>query len=132
MTDIDTTTLATTIDTHLAGYCEPDAAARRRLLEQVWASDAELIDPPLEGIGVDAIADLVDVILTHYPAHRFVRTTGIDAHHDVVRYGWELRTPDDAVAVSGLDVAELDEAGRITRIIGFFGDLAPVDDAEAA
>jgi hypothetical protein len=32
--------------------------------------------------------------------------------------------------VSGLDVAELDDAGRITRIVGFFGDLGP--DAEAA
>jgi hypothetical protein len=130
MTETETTALSTTVDTHLAGYCEPDPPTRRRLLEQVWADDAELIDPPLEGTGVDAIADLVDVILTHYPAHRFVRTTACDTHHDIVRYGWELRAPDGAVAVSGLDVAELDDAGRITRIVGFFGDLGP--DAEAA
>ena len=130
-TETDTTALAMTVDTHLAGYCEPDATARRRLLEQVWADDAKLIDPPLEGTGVEAIADLVDVILTHYPAHRFVRTTACDTHHDVVRYGWELRAPDGAVAVSGLDVAELNAAGRITRIVGFFGDLLPQTEVAA-
>jgi hypothetical protein len=132
MTDIDTTTLATTIDSHLAGYCEPDPHVRRQLLDQVWAPAGELIDPPLEGVGVDAIAGLVDAVLAHYPAHRFVRTTGLDEHHGFVRYGWELRSPDGTVAVSGLDIAELSEAGRIARIVGFFGELAHIDQVAAA
>jgi hypothetical protein len=130
-TETQTTILATTVDTHLAGYCEPDPGARRRLLDQVWAPEAALIDPPLEGVGVAAIAGLVDAVLAHYPAHRFVRTTEVDAHHDFVRYGWELRAPDGVAAVSGLDFAELDATGRITRIVGFFGDLVP-DDATTA
>ena len=44
-------------------------------------------------------------------------------HHDHARYAWELVGPDGAVAVAGLDVATLDADGRLTRIIGFFGEL---------
>lgn len=115
----------TTIDTHLAGYCEPDATRRLELLSGVWADDGELLDPPFDGTGPDAIAGLVDAVLTHYPEHRFERTTGVDAHHAFARYGWALVAPDGAVAVAGVDVAQLDDEGKLVRVVGFFGDLPP-------
>lgn len=34
--------LATTIDTHLAGYCEPDPARRAELLGSVWSPPGRL------------------------------------------------------------------------------------------
>lgn len=119
----ETTTVAEIVDTHLAGYCEPDATRRRELLDRAWAPDGELVDPPLEATGTDAIGALVDAVLGHYPDHRFRRTSEIDVHHDHARYSWELVSPDGAVAVTGLDVATFDEHGRLTRVIGFFGDL---------
>src|SRR5438128_1290763 len=119
--------LTATIDTHLAGYCEPDAEKRAQLLTRVWVTDGELFDPPLEGKGRDNIADLVDVVLHHYPDHTFRRTTAVDTHHDRARYGWELVGGDGTVAVTGTDFAELDADGKLTRIVGFFGELAPRD-----
>ena len=122
-TDTITETITQTVDTHLAGYCEADPARRRALLDQVWAADGELVDPPLEGRGPEAIAALVDAVLQHFPDHRFRRTSEVDVHHDHARYAWELVGPDGTVAVAGLDVATLDADGRLTRIIGFFGEL---------
>lgn len=116
-----------TIDTHLAGYCEPDPAKRLGLLSEVWAATGELIDPPMEGTGPEGIAALVDVVLEHYPAHRFERTTGVDAHHGYGRYGWALNAPDGTTSVVGVDIARFDEAGRLTQVVGFFGD-APAKD----
>lgn len=115
--------LAATIDTHLAGYAEPDPAQRRELLSTAWAEDGVLMDPPLEGVGLDAIIGCGDAVVTHYPGHRFVRTTGIDAHHGVARYGWELRDPDDQAVITGVDIAETNGEGRLVRIVGFFGPL---------
>ena len=115
-----------TIDTHLAGYCEADPERRRALLDQVWAADGEFVDPPLEGRGPEAIAALVDAVLQHFPDHRFRRTSEVDVHHGHARYAWELvgpDGPDGTVAITGLDVATLDADGRLTRIIGFFGEL---------
>lgn len=111
------------IDTHLAGYCEPDGERRRELLAAVWADDGDLVDPPFAAAGPDAISGLADTLLAHYPGHRFERTTAIDAHHDTARYGWSLVGPDGAVAVGGLDVAMFED-GRLRRVVGFFGDLA--------
>jgi hypothetical protein len=119
------TTLDRLIDTHLAGYCEPDRARRAVLLSGVWNADGELLDPPLAGTGPDEIAGLVDVVLQHYPDHRFVRTSAIDSHHDHARYTWALTAPDGTATVTGTDVATIVD-GRLARVIGFFGDLAPV------
>jgi hypothetical protein len=115
--------LITTIDTYLEAYCEPDAARRDELVARAWAENGELLDPPLDGSGRAAISGLADVVNTHYPAHTFRRTSGIDAHHDVARYAWELVGPDGAVAVTGVDTVEINDHGQLVRVVGFFGDL---------
>ncbi|MET0662960.1 MAG: hypothetical protein ABWZ42_07505, partial [Ilumatobacteraceae bacterium] len=76
-----TTTLDVMVDTHLRAYCESDPGTRAELLAAVWAPTGALIDPPFDGEGLDAIAAMVDVVLTHYAGHTFRRTTAIDAHH---------------------------------------------------
>ncbi len=70
---------------------------------------------------------MMGAVLGHYPDHRFRRTTGIDAHHNVARYGWELVDTTGAVALTGTDVAEFDADGAISRVLGFLGDLQPRD-----
>lgn len=119
--------LTATIDAHLAGYAEPDPARRRELLARAWSVDGVLLDPPLDGTGLDAIVGCAETLVTHYPGHRFVRTSGVDAHHGVARYGWELRNPDDDAVLEGIDVVETDDDGRLSRIVGFFGPLPEHD-----
>jgi len=113
------------VDDHLAGYGEPEPVRRAALIAGSWSEQATLVDPPFDGVGRDGIAAMTDVVLQHYPGHTFRRTTAVDTHHTFGRYGWELVGPDGAVAVSGTDFLELDDEGKLVRIIGFFGDLAP-------
>ncbi len=117
--------LTATVDTHLVAYCDPDPARRAESVAMVWAEGGELLDPPLEGRGLEEIAALTDVVLAHYPGHRFERTTAVDEHHGWARYGWSLLDGDGSVVLTGTDVAQLDDEGRLTRIVGFFGELAP-------
>jgi hypothetical protein len=123
----DTTTLETTIDTHLEAYLEPDADRRARLIEQVWAPEGHLFDPPLDAQGHTAINELFETVQGMFAGHSFRRTTGIDSHHGIARYGWELVDGDGAVALSGMDVAVVAEDGRLARLAGFFGDLPARD-----
>ena len=118
-------TVADTIDAHLRAYCEPDPAVRGTLVARAWAETGVLVDPPFDGAGHDGIAAMADAVLAHYPAHTFERTTEVDAHHTFARYGWSLVAPDGTAAVTGTDVVELADDGRIARVIGFFGDLVP-------
>lgn len=125
MTDTTLVDLESTVDTHLAGYCEPDATRRLELLRRAWSENGRLVDPPFDGTGPDGIAALVDAVLEHYPAHTFRRTSAVDTHHTSARYGWELVAPEGTVAVAGTDFVTLDDAGRLATVVGFFGDLTP-------
>ena len=124
MTDTLPVDLESTVDAHLAGYCEPDPDRRLALLAQAWTPTGRLIDPPFDGTGPEGVAEMVDAVLGHYRDHTFRRTTVIDAHHDRARYGWELVGPDGTVAVAGTDVVTVDPDGRIAEIVGFFGEPA--------
>ena len=123
------TDITNTIETYLAAWSEPDADRRADLIASVWAEDGRLVDPPLAGEGHDGISELAQVLQQHYAGHRFRRTSAIDAHHDRARFAWELVGPDGAVALTGLDVAEIGEDGRLRRVTGFFGDLPALEAA---
>ena len=59
------------------------------------------------------------------PGHTLQRTTAIDVHHDLARFGWAASAPDGTVAVAGIDVVTFAADGRIQSATGFFGDLEP-------
>jgi hypothetical protein len=127
MTDTDTTnaTNATTltIDTYLAMWNETDRQERARLIEAAWTAEGRYVDPLQEADGHRAMSEMVDAIQDRFTDHRFRRRSGVDAHHDQVRFAWDLVGPDGAVVVTGLDFGELADDGRLRRITGFFGDL---------
>jgi hypothetical protein len=120
--------VTTTVDTYLAMWNEPDPARRADHITKAWADDGAYVDPALDAVGHAALSDMVAAVHERFPGHRFRRTSGIDAHHDLVRFGWELAAPDGTVTVAGIDVGELASDGRLARITGFFGEL-PVEAA---
>lgn len=115
--------VAATIDGHLSAYGEPDAARRADLIARVWAGDGRLVDPPIAGEGHGGISEMAEAVLAHYAGHTFRRTSGVDVHHGAFRYAWELVAPGGEVALAGVDVGELADDGRLSRITGFFGEL---------
>jgi|SRR5215471_118839 len=116
--------ITTTVDTYLAMWNETDAARRGDDIERAWAGDGSYIDPQLEARGHAALGEMVAAVHARFPGYSFRRVSGIDTHHNVVRFAWELVSPDGPVAVAGLDVGVLTPDGRLQSITGFFGDLA--------
>jgi hypothetical protein len=123
MSDVETKDVATTIDTYLAMWNEQDAQRRTDHIERAWATDGRYVDPLLEAQGHQALHDMVANVHAHYPGHTFRRRSGVDAHHDELRFAWELVGPDGTTTVAGIDVGTLAPDGRLQRITGFFGDL---------
>lgn len=117
--------ITSTINAHLAAYCEPDPTKRASLVNSIWAETSALIDPPFDGTGRDGIAAMTDIVLQHYPGHSFRRTSNIDTHHQFGRYDWVLENADGIVATSGTDFIETNADGQLVRIVGFFGPLSP-------
>jgi hypothetical protein len=125
MTDTTTTpeTATAVVDAYIAMWNEEDPAARAALIAEAWTDDAEYLDPLLEASGPAGLSEMVATVHQHYPGHRFRRLTGVDVHHDRIRFGWDLVAPDGAVFVAGVDVGTLAADGRLRTITGFFGDL---------
>jgi hypothetical protein len=117
------TDLTDTIDTYLAAWSEQDDAARAELVGRVWADDGRLVDPPMAASGHAGISGMHAALQGQFAGPTFRRASAVDAHHDAVRFAWELVGPDGTVALKGLDVGEVGEDGRLRRITGFFGEL---------
>lgn len=114
------------VDRHLAAYCDADPARRVAAIRTLWNAEGRLVDPPFESRGHQGISDQAATLLSRFPGCRFERTTAVDAHHQILRYGWRLVSPAGAAVVDGIDVADLDVDGRLCRVVGFFGAQPPV------
>lgn len=117
------TDIHTVIDAYFAMWNEANADERSRHIQRAWAPDAAYRDPLLEADGHEALSTMVAAVQANYPGHRFRLTTGLDAHHNFVRFGWELAVPGGAAAGAGIDIGELDGDSRLMRVTGFFGPL---------
>jgi hypothetical protein len=115
--------IVTTVDDYLAMWNEADPERRASHIERAWAREGRYVDPLLEAQGATALGEMVAGVHAQYPGHRFRRTSGIDAHHDQLRFAWELVGPDGDVTAAGIDVGTLAPDGRLQRIAGFFGPL---------
>ncbi len=112
------------IDAYLQAYGDPDAGRRAQAVAHLWASDGRLIDPPLVAQGHAQIVAQADALLSQFPGHHFRRSSGIDAHHGMARYAWQLINASGAVALEGCDFAQVNSAGQLTQVTGFFGPLS--------
>ena len=120
MTDFDIV-----IDRYIAVWNETDPQRRRDLIAVTWTDDASYLDPLMSGDGPDGIDAIVSGVQERFPDHSFRRTGAVDAHHDRVRFGWELvpsngQTP----LVAGVDFGVVAADGRLRAITGFL-DSAP-------
>jgi SnoaL-like domain len=124
--------LTKTVDTYIAIWNETGDDRRRELAQKVWARDGRYVDPFADAKGADELASFIGAVQAQFPEHTLRRTSGIDVHHDQVRFAWELAAADGTVAAAGIDVCELDEHGKLSRISGFVGELPPVEAPVAA
>jgi hypothetical protein len=105
---------------YLEVWNESDAGVRRATIAAIWADDGCYLDPGTMVTGHDEISDLVGAVQERLPGHVFRLLNGVDAHHNVARFAWQLvpRDGGDSVA-EGFDIAVIDADGRIGSILGF-------------
>jgi hypothetical protein len=124
MTEAEMDNLTQLIDRYIAMWNETDAGRRRALIAQTWTEDARYIDPILQAEGQASIDAMVCGVHERFPGHRFRRTSEPDAHHDRVRFAWELAPEDGPAVVKGVDFAVLAAGQRLQTVTGFFDQVA--------
>ncbi len=112
------------IDRYIAMWNETDESRRRALIARIWTEDASYLDPVMQGNGQAEIDAMVRGVHERFPGHRFRRTSDPDAHHDRVRFSWELAPEGSAAVVSGTDFAVVAADQRLQTVTGFFDHVA--------
>ena len=102
-----------------------DRAQRAEAIEAVWAVGARSVDPLTDVTGHDQLDAMFTGFHELYPGHTFRQVGGADRHHQLLRWGWELLAADSSRVLDGLDIARIDDDGRISNLAGFFGRDLP-------
>jgi len=112
------------IDRYIAMWNEADAGRRRDLIAQTWSESSSYVDPAVQGEGRTGIDAMVAGVQQRFPGHRFRRTSEVEAHHDRVRFRWELAPEGGPPVVDGTDFGVVAADGRLSTITGFFDRVA--------
>ncbi|MGH2608185.1 MAG: nuclear transport factor 2 family protein [Tepidiformaceae bacterium] len=115
--------VAETVDTYLASLGQSDPAARAAMIAHAWVPEGRYVDPARDVRGPEAMQATISAVQEQAPGASFRRTSGIDLHHEYLRFAWEMVGPDGAVLLAGIDIGSLSEDGKLKGICGFFGDL---------
>jgi hypothetical protein len=114
------TDITTIVNGYIAAWNEPEADRRRSIVADTFADDASYVDPLMTGEGIDGIAAMIGAAQEQYPGHRFALAAGPDAHHDRVRFAWQMVGADDGAPVAaGVDFATVAGDGRLRQVTGF-------------
>lgn len=97
---------------------EPEAQARRAMIDDVFTAQAVYVDPTVTADGVAAIDRYIADAQQNFTGMHFTHGAVL-THHDAVHFSWEVGPSDSAPVVSGSDVAFLED-GRIKQLYGFF------------
>jgi hypothetical protein len=118
------------IDCYCAAWTDSDPADRSRLLDSVWGQDATYTDPAVANLEKAELLAHIAKLQMSRPGARVRRTTGIDEHHGVLRFGFAVVDQAGAILRHGIDIVFLDPSRtRIQRVIGFFGELGRSTDS---
>lgn len=115
-------TYPNSLDHMLAAWNESDPSMVRSHLERALASGVEFVDPSVETHGLDEFEANVHNVQAGLPGAEYSRTSGVDSHHGLHRYSWQI-SRDGEIVVTGFDVTEVDDDGKVKRVLGFFGPL---------
>jgi hypothetical protein len=115
--------LAEVVDRYVETWNETDPTRRRALIDRTWTEDGTYVDPLMAGDGHAGIDAMLEGVQARFPGLRLRRTGELDAHHDRLRFTWELALEDGPAVAGGLDVGVV-AGDRLRSIVGFV-DFAP-------
>ena len=122
MSALNRDTVVANVLAYVTAWNELDAAARASLLARCWADDAVYVDPTVELRGREALVAHIGKVQASRPGAHLEMMSGVDLHHNVVRFLWRQVRADGSTAPVSIDFGEVDTAGKLTKIVGFFGE----------
>ena len=110
---------------YLSVWNERDATRRRDLVAKTWSEDGTYVDGARQGAGHGDIDAMIAKAQEHFPGYRLALVSGIETHHQYVRFSWAAGgTTEAPLYIKGTDIGTIADDGRLKSVIGFV-DAAP-------
>ena len=103
-----------------------DASEIARLTEEALEHNVHFADPNHNIIGRDAFIEMVGLLQSQIPGAVYSRNSEVNMQNNFCRYHWKIDR-DGKRLMNGFDVTEVNDLGKIVKVIGFFGPLIPED-----
>jgi hypothetical protein len=114
------------VERYLNAWNATDPDARTAAVAALWTEDGTYTDPLADVSGHEAIAAVIAGAQQMFPGMVFTPGELYDAHHDIARFTWHLGPQGGEPVVTGFDVAELAEDGRLRKVLGFLDKVPAV------
>lgn len=98
----------------------PDEKAA--LVETALEHNVHFVDPNHNIVGRQAFLDMVDKVQAEIPNAIYSRASALDEQNNFYRYHWAIHLNGELI-MPGFDVTEVNDTGKIVKVIGFFGLL---------
>ncbi len=116
------TTRPACLVSYFAAWNARDVGAIREHVRNAFGANTRYVDPHRVATGVDQFTASLAEFRAQHPTAVVSWASGVDSHHHLHRYAWELHVGDKLV-VAGYDVVEIDDEQKIVSVLSFFGPL---------
>ena len=116
--------LVTVFEKFIAAWNEPDAAHRRRLLDETCDPGIEISSPFREYRGVDQQFEEISHFQKQFPRGRCLSRV-VSRHHRALLQAWRTEFGEARAPLTGIDCIQFNDAGLIVRVVSFSPVNAP-------
>jgi len=106
----------------MAAWNTSDESEIERLVEQALEHNCHFVDPNHNIVGRAAFVAMVKQVQAQIPGAHYSHNSQIDIQNNHCRYHWKIDL-DGKRLMDGFDVTEVNDGGKIVKVIGFFGAL---------
>ncbi|MEL7028565.1 MAG: hypothetical protein AAGL49_04990 [Pseudomonadota bacterium] len=119
------------LDKMFAIWNTSDEARKGALVDQALEHNVHFADPRHNIIGRDPFLRMVADTQKQIPGAVYARSSDVGFQNNFCRYHWTIQT-DGKLLMTGFDFVEVNDSGKISKVIGFFGELEREDPLGAA
>lgn len=95
-----------------------------RITHEIMETNIHFVDPNYNIMGREAFIQMVHEVQAKIPGADYSHVGNIGEQHNHYRYHWAIHMGKELI-MQGFDVTELNDQGRVVKVIGFFGELNP-------
>lgn len=115
--DFDSKKNTIIVENHLKIWNEKDEVKRKTLLNQVYATNVEMVDRHFISNGIEDISKFIVELQTKNPDFKFTAKS-VETHHNIVRLYWQFGSKAKPAVVSGMDLFVI-ENGKVQKLYVF-------------